>query len=91
MVYAEGYYFADGNVHLGAWCATTAGEIHYGPAANACRGVAMPASFRRTVTRRTGSAGVFITQPRDDFQLLRAGLPPGAVLDVGYQHTDVDS
>ncbi|MBE1467550.1 hypothetical protein [Kibdelosporangium phytohabitans] len=51
-------------------------------------GVALPEVFRRAVTRRTGSAGVFISQPRDDFRLLRRGMPPGAVLDAGYRPAD---
>lgn len=87
MVYCEGYYLAHDKVHLGAWCATTTGEIHYGPAANAYLGMGMSETFRRATTARTGSAGVLIAQPQDNFRLLRAGIPPGAALDAGYRHT----
>jgi hypothetical protein len=81
-VYVEGFVLAtdDEQVVAASWAAR-GDQVMYGPAAEVYLGVPIAESFRLAVRRRSGAAAVIHGQQLDRWRLLRAGLPPDAIVE----------
>lgn len=79
-VYVEGYVLDAHHQAVPAAWAVVGDEVIAGPDAAAYFGVPLSESFRTMVTRRSGAASVLHGQELDGWQLLRRGLPRGALV-----------
>lgn len=82
-VYVEGYVLDTQRQAVPAAWAAVGEEVVAGPVAVAYFGVPLSEGFRKMVTRRSGAASVLHGQELDAWQLLRMGLPQGALVTPG--------